>query len=212
MAEESGTIQALGRWVLAQACREAASWRALVGESEPPGVSVNVSGRQLDDASFVHEVRDVLATTGLCPRRLTLEITETAIMRDSAATLTRLRELKALGVRLAIDDFGTGYSSLAYLQRFPVDILKVDKAFVDQVARGGNDAALARTIIALGDMLGLRTVAEGIEHAEQHEGLRALGCTLGQGYYFSRPLSVAAARALLAERAAPEGILEAAAA
>ena len=147
-------------------------------------------------------MRAALRDSGLPPHCLTLEITETVIMRDSASTLTRLRALKALGVRVAIDDFGTGYSSLAYLQRFPVDTLKIDKAFVDQIAHGGNDAALARTIVALGDMLQLRTVAEGIEDAEQHAELLAVGCQLGQGYFYSRPLDAAAAAAFLHDGAA----------
>jgi EAL domain-containing protein (putative c-di-GMP-specific phosphodiesterase class I) len=118
---------------------------------------------------------------------------------------SRFQALKAIGVRLAIDDFGTGYSSLAYLHRFPVDILKIDKTFVDGVGRGGRDAALARTIIALGDMLSLRTVAEGIEQAEQRSQLQSLGCGLGQGYYFAKPLSAADAEALLS--ADGEGLL-----
>src|SRR5207248_4189501 len=175
------------------ACREAVRWQAEAPDGKPVSVSVNVSGRQLEDPSFVADVREVLARTGLEPSCLTLEITETVIMRDSVTTLARLRELKALGVRVAIDDFGTGYSSLAYLQRFPVDVLKIDKAFVDQIAEGGNDAALARTIVALGDMLRLNTVAEGIERAEQHAELLAVGCRLGQGYYYSHPLDADAA-------------------
>jgi len=121
-----------------------------------------------------------------------LEITESVLMRHAEATIETLHALKALGVQLAIDDFGTGYSSLSYLQRFPVDTLKIDKSFVDGVAGGGSDAALAKTIIALGDALGLRTVAEGIEHAEQWEQLAALGCAYGQGYLFARPLAAAA--------------------
>ena len=202
LAEESDLILRLGRWVLETACREAARWQA---PGRHVGISVNVSGRQLDDPSLLGDVRHALDDSGLDPQCLTLEITETVIMRDSTSTLTRLRELKALGVRVAIDDFGTGYSSLAYLQRFPVDVLKIDKAFVDQVARGGNDAAIARTIVALAEMLHLRTVAEGIEHEEQRAGLQMLGCQLGQGYLFARPLSADAAREALAtmgERAA----------
>jgi EAL domain-containing protein (putative c-di-GMP-specific phosphodiesterase class I) len=122
-------------------------------------------------------------------------------MHDTERTLEVLHALKALGVRLAIDDFGTGYSSLSYLQRFPVDVLKIDKSFVDGVARGGHDAALARTIVALGEMLALRTVAEGIEHETQRAQLRLLGCELGQGYLFARPLTPEALRARLAEEA-----------
>jgi EAL domain-containing protein (putative c-di-GMP-specific phosphodiesterase class I) len=200
LAEEIGSIVPLGRWVIARACREALRWQpeGPGGAGAPVSVSINVSGRQLEDPTFADDVREALVATGLEPSCLTLEITETVIMRDSVASLRRLRELKALGVQVAIDDFGTGYSSLAYLQRFPVDTLKIDKAFVDQIAGGGNDAALARTIVALGDMLRLRTVAEGIESAEQRDELLAVGCKLGQGYLFSRPLDAQGAADFLA--------------
>jgi EAL domain-containing protein (putative c-di-GMP-specific phosphodiesterase class I) len=122
-------------------------------------------------------------------------------MRDTALALDRLRALKALGVRLAVDDFGTGYSSLAYLQQFPVDVLKIDKSFVDDVARSADAAALARTIVALADMLGLRTVAEGVEDGAQRSTLESLGCTLGQGYLFARPLDAPAIRRRVERRA-----------
>ncbi|HZF68749.1 MAG TPA: EAL domain-containing protein [Gemmatirosa sp.] len=203
VAEGSGHVVALGRWVLEAACREAASWPAVPDGGEVPSVSVNLSGRQLEEASLVADVRDVLAATGLAPARLTLEITESVIMHDTERTLEQLHALKALGVRLAIDDFGTGYSSLSYLQRFPVDVLKIDKSFVDGVARGGHDAALARTIVALGEMLALRTVAEGIEHEAQRAQLAALGCALGQGYLFARPLPAAELRARIVGAAPP---------
>jgi EAL domain-containing protein (putative c-di-GMP-specific phosphodiesterase class I) len=189
--------------VLETACREAAAWPALaVGGRgadglDAPSVSVNVSGRQLAEPTLVEDVARALIASGLPPARLTLEITESVIMHDTERTLEVLHALKALGVRLAIDDFGTGYSSLSYLQRFPVDVLKIDKSFVDGVARGGHDAALARTIVALGEMLALRTVAEGIEHETQRAQLRLLGCELGQGYLFARPLTPDALRARL---------------
>jgi EAL domain-containing protein (putative c-di-GMP-specific phosphodiesterase class I) len=202
LAEESGMIAELGTWVLGEACRAAARWPAPPGGAAA-GVAVNVSGRQLQDAALAGHVRAALDASGLEPARLTLEFTESVIMQDTEATLAQLEALKALGVRLAIDDFGTGYSSLAYLQRFPVDVLKIDKAFVDGVARGGQDAALARTILALGDMLALRTVAEGVEEPEQRAHLLALGCQLGQGYLFARPLEECAHLALLAGGAAP---------
>jgi EAL domain-containing protein (putative c-di-GMP-specific phosphodiesterase class I) len=155
----------------------------------PITVSVNVSSHQLEHDAFVAELTDVLADAQLSAGRLVLEITESVIMRDSALNLERLRQLKRLGVRLAIDDFGTGFSSLAYLQRFPVDVIKIDKAFVNSVAISANDEALARTIIMLSDTLRLTTVAEGIEYRDQQETLRALGCELGQGYLFSRPVA-----------------------
>jgi diguanylate cyclase (GGDEF)-like protein len=188
LAEESGMILALGRWVLMEACVEAMRWQALAAPGGRVSIGVNVSGSQLESPRFVDDVRAALEASGLGPPCLVLEITEGAIMRDSQATLRRLRELKELGVRLGVDDFGTGYSSLAYLQRFPVDVLKIDKAFIDSVARGGNDAALTRTIVTLAEMLGLSTVAEGIEEPEQLAQLRALGCEMGQGYLFARPL------------------------
>jgi EAL domain-containing protein (putative c-di-GMP-specific phosphodiesterase class I) len=183
LAEESGLIIPLGRWALHEACRQGALFA-----SPALSISVNLSGRQLQHAGLTDDVVDALRRSGLPPDRLVLEITESVIMQDTEATLHRLQELKQLGIRLAIDDFGTGYSSLGYLQRFPIDILKLDKTFVDGVARGGTDAALARAIIALGDTLHLRTVAEGVEHAQQRDELLALGCELAQGYLFARPL------------------------
>jgi diguanylate cyclase (GGDEF)-like protein/PAS domain S-box-containing protein len=199
-AEEAGLVGALGRWALGQACGQLAAWLAEWDAGEAAGVcvNVNVSGRQLDDARLVDDVAAALATAGLAPERLTLEVTETAVMADAARALTVLRALRALGVTLAVDDFGTGYSSLAYLQRLPVDVLKIDKAFVDGVARGGPDAALARTVVALGEACGLRTVAEGVETEAQRAALAALGCAAAQGYLFARPLEPAAAGRLLA--------------
>jgi EAL domain-containing protein (putative c-di-GMP-specific phosphodiesterase class I) len=195
VAEESGLVLPLGRSVLAAACRQAAAWHQ--DGADDLYVAVNISGRQLEDPRFVDDVAAAVAGAGLDPHALLLEITEGVLMQDTAANLARLAELKALGVRLAIDDFGTGYSSLAYLQRFPVDVLKIDKSFVDGVHDGGSHEALARTIIALGRTLSLSTVAEGVERAEQRAALLALGCTLGQGYLFSRPLPAAEVGALL---------------
>lgn len=190
VAEDTGLIVPLGRWVLEHACAAAAAWPVSPDGSEV-GVSVNLSGRQLQDASIVDDVRAVLETTGLPARRLTLEITESVVMRDTPRTLDQLTALKALGLRLAVDDFGTGYSSLSYLRQFPVDVLKIDKSFVDGIAHGGDGAALARTIVALADTLQLHTVAEGIEDGAQHTALRSLGCTLGQGFLFARPMAQA---------------------
>ena len=191
VAEGTGAIHALGRWVLAEACRQLAAWHAAAPAGVPPGVAVNISGRQLEAPGFVGEVTAVLAATGAPAAALTLEITESVLMQDADATLATLGALKALGVRLAIDDFGTGYSSLRYLQQFPVDVLKIDKSFVDRVGRGGTEAALARTVIALGATLGVRTVAEGVEDPAQREALCALGCDDGQGYLFARPAPAA---------------------
>jgi EAL domain-containing protein (putative c-di-GMP-specific phosphodiesterase class I) len=185
-------IGALGRWVLNEACRTAAK---LPGS---PSVTVNITGRHLSDPTLSVDVTVALTASGLHPSRLILEITETELMADTESTLPWLRELKALGVQLAIDDFGTGYSSLRYLQRFPVDILKVDKSFVDRIDHDDHDVALVRTIVTLGDMLGLTSVAEGIERAEQLARIRRLGCALGQGHYFARPLDRDAVTRLLA--------------
>jgi diguanylate cyclase (GGDEF)-like protein/PAS domain S-box-containing protein len=188
IAEETGLILRLGRWALGEVCRQIAAW----DEARPdavPGVAVNFSSRQLEEPDVVRDVAAALHAAGIAPARLTLEITETALARDPEAARDTLTALKALGVQIAVDDFGTGYSSLSYLQQFPVDVLKIDKRFVDGVATGGLDAALARTIVALGDALALRCVAEGVERAEQRDALTALGCAYAQGYLFARPLS-----------------------
>jgi diguanylate cyclase (GGDEF)-like protein/PAS domain S-box-containing protein len=193
VAESSGQIVPLGRWVLKDACRAVAAFPGV------PYVTVNISARQLENPTLIEDVQAALESSRLAPERLFLEITETVLMADTRGTLERLRSLKALGVRLGIDDFGTGYSSLRYLQRFPVDVLKIDKSFVDGVDRDDHDAALVRTIVALGDMLGLSTVAEGIERAAQRDHLRAIGCVRGQGYFFARPLDAKATAKLLGD-------------
>jgi EAL domain-containing protein (putative c-di-GMP-specific phosphodiesterase class I) len=187
VAEETGLIVPIGRWVLGEACRQVLAWQPLQGEDEPLMVTVNISGRYLQDVALVEDVREVLAETGFDPRCLVLEITESMLMHDAEATIRRLHELKGLGIALALDDFGTGYSSLSYLQRFPIDILKIDRSFVEALGSRTDDPVLARAIVALGDTLELRTVAEGIERAEQRAELLALGCELGQGYLFGRP-------------------------
>lgn len=199
-AEEVGLIVPIGRWVLREACRQAAAWRREFPE-HPVSVTVNLSGRQLREVSLPHDVRTALAESGLPGTALVLEITESVLMQDTEAALLKLQALKALGVSLAIDDFGTGYSSLGYLQRFPIDILKIDRSFVEAIGLEGASPALARAIIALGDSLEMRTVAEGIEREEQVQALRAMRCELGQGYRFAAPLPAEGARELL-ERAA----------
>ena len=186
LAEETRLILELGRWVLREACRQAAFWRA-DPRTDRPTVSVNISGLQLLDSSLDAEVAAALADSGLEPASLTLEITETVLVQDVAAAVDRLEKLRALGVSIAIDDFGTGYSSLRYIRRFPADVLKIAKPFVDGL-HDETDAALVRTIVALADSLALRTVAEGIEDHRQLARLRELGCLLGQGYLFARPL------------------------
>jgi len=151
-------------------------------------VSVNLSPRQLQQPDLVESVARVLRETGADPAALVLEITESALLDDSEATLAALTGLHNLGLRLAIDDFGTGYSALSYLQRFPISVLKIDRSFIQGMARSGERSALVRAILALGQALGLNVVAEGIETNEQREQLQALGCDLGQGYLFARPV------------------------
>ena len=188
-ATETGLIVPIGRIVLQAACAQLARWRQEHRSFNDLTLSVNVAGRQFQGDAFPREVAAVLETTGLPADRLVLEVTESEIMKDTHLTLTRLHTLKALGVRVAIDDFGTGYSSLSFLQRFPVDVLKIDKSFVDQMAFAGHGHSLARMIIGLGETLGMRTIAEGIQEAEQAAALRDMRCELGQGYYYSAPVT-----------------------
>jgi diguanylate cyclase (GGDEF)-like protein/PAS domain S-box-containing protein len=189
VAEESGLIVPLGGWVLTEACRQTASWLAEYPEASGLTVSVNLSTRQLLEPDLVLQVREILEETGLDPSALVLEITEGSLMQDVGATAVKLHALKELGIRLAIDDFGTGSSSLAYLQQFPIDLLKIDKSFVDRVtAMESEGPALVRAIIELAQTFHLQTVAEGIEESEQLDELRLAGCLSGQGYLFARPL------------------------
>jgi diguanylate cyclase (GGDEF)-like protein/PAS domain S-box-containing protein len=188
LAEETGLIIPLGRWVLREACERAREWRARYRGKRPLQMSVNLSARHFQDPSLLQDVQQALSDSGLEPWALTLEITESVLMHRSTATLERLRALKSLGLNLAIDDFGTGYSSLGYLQQFPIDVLKIDRSFVEAVGNVETDPVLARAIIALGRTLQIETIAEGIERSEQRDGLRSLGCTLGQGYYFAKAM------------------------
>ena len=194
MLEERGLIVDVGRWVLHEACREAAAWHRL---GHRISISVNVSMRQLDSDQLVDDVREALLAYGLDPAMLILEVTESSLMRDSVATVARLNLLKQLGVKIAIDDFGTGYSSLAYLRQFPVDVLKIDRSFVSDMSRSPDAAALIHTLVELGRTLGLVTLAEGIETHEQLEGLRRERCDLGQGFLFSGPIDGTEMTALL---------------
>lgn len=193
LAEDTGLIVEIGRWVINSACDELARWHRLAADGAPglhPGLrmGINISGSQIEHEDFVNDVAAALERSGAPADRVVLELTEGTLMRRTSDILMRLHALKSLGVQLAIDDFGTGYSSLSYLQRFPIDVLKVDRTFVEGIARGGSDGALARTILALGEMMKVRTLAEGIETQEQCDALAALGCKYGQGYLFSHPL------------------------
>ncbi|HLO34545.1 MAG TPA: EAL domain-containing protein, partial [Candidatus Deferrimicrobium sp.] len=185
LAQENGTILALGRWVLLAACREAATWRRQRGVANLV-LSVNLSAAQLQQVDFVEDLKSILAETGFPGRDLVLELTETAMFHDTQTTIARLEALRALGIRIAIDDFGTGYSSLGYLRRFQVDILKIAREFIGSAAGGSDDWAFARAMVALGQTLDLQVIAEGIEQPGQLDQLRALGCELGQGYFFAR--------------------------
>ena len=200
LAEESGLIVPLGQWAIQEACRQVRVWQKEIPVDEPIALNVNLSGRQLRHPNIVRDIADALDDSGLLPSRLILEITESVLMVDTAATLSRLFELKSLGVRLAVDDFGTGYSSFAYLRRFPVDILKIDKSFVDGVATEPTASALVDAMIRIGKTLRLETVAEGVERAEQADSLRILECDIGQGYLFSRPLPSDAISTFLRDR------------
>lgn len=186
IAEETGLIVPIGRWVLRRACREAKRWSDERGL--PVRISVNLSGRQLQEPGIVDDVRQALADSGLPADQLVIELTESMLMQNTDLSMARLTALKELGVSLAIDDFGTGYSSLSYLQRYPIDILKIDKAFVDVIDKGGEGPVLASAIVALGETLRMNTVAEGIETESQRGHLLSLGCELGQGYLFAPPL------------------------
>ncbi len=188
IAEETGMIRELGLYVLEEACRQWQAWQVELIDEPAFTVSVNVSPRQLRDPSFVSEVWRILTRAGLPPSHLTLEITESFMVEDPESARNRLRELKNLGVRISMDDFGTGYSSLASLQDLPLDILKIDKLFVDHIAEDPRRTAFAQAIIRMGKTLGLGLIAEGVETAEQSDRLQSLGCRFAQGFYFSRPV------------------------
>jgi diguanylate cyclase (GGDEF)-like protein/PAS domain S-box-containing protein len=203
LAEASALIRPLGAWVLREACRQAAEWQRASSQRDMPfSLSVNLSGKQLQHAQVVQDVAAALEASGLPPESLVLEMTESVLMDDSETVLDILRQLKRLGARLAIDDFGTGYSSLSYLHRFPVDILKIDRSFVERLSRTSDNAELARTVVRLGQSLQLQTVAEGVEDSAQFLTLRRMGCDVGQGYYFGRPMEGDALERLLSDELA----------
>jgi len=203
IAEESGRIVELGRWVLVEACRQVRAFSESITAGTGLRVAINISGRHLQQGNLVEDVRNALEISGLEPGSLVIELTESTIMQNTEVNLERFRELKALGVRLAIDDFGMGYSSLSYLHRFPIDIMKIDRAFVSRMTEQNGGPELARAVVMLGTTLGLETIAEGIEHEDQVTTLLDLGCVAGQGFLFagSTSLEVVATTAFMARRA-----------
>jgi EAL domain-containing protein (putative c-di-GMP-specific phosphodiesterase class I) len=203
LAEESGLIVPIGRWVLGEACRQASGWAA---EGLGIGVSVNVSAYQLGRREFADDVRRALAESHIEPSSLTLEITETTLMGNVPDALEQLRDIKALGVRIAIDDFGTGYASLSNLQRMPVDILKIDKSFVAALNDGGQSRELLEAILGVGQALSLAVVAEGIEHQSQMTMLEEMGCEMAQGFLIAKPSPPGLIEGLLGRRAAPSAV------
>jgi EAL domain-containing protein (putative c-di-GMP-specific phosphodiesterase class I) len=191
IAERTGLIQPIGRWVLHEACRQAMIWRSRHPEYADLAVSVNISAKQFQSDDLIDDVANALDESGLPAHCLELEMTESVLFEHSEDNITQLSRLKSLGVRLAIDDFGTGYSSLAYLHRFSVDVLKIDRTFISQMTDGDSDVELVRSILHIGQSLHMVTIAEGIETDEQSALVTDMGCELGQGYLFARPLPVA---------------------
>jgi diguanylate cyclase (GGDEF)-like protein/PAS domain S-box-containing protein len=204
LAEETGLIVPIGRWVMHEACTYAAALHERYPTEPRLHMAVNLSAKQLVRADIVDDIRGILSETGLDASTLIIEITESVMMADMELSIARLTELKSLGVQIAIDDFGTGYSSLNYVRRFPVDILKVDKSFIDGVSEEGESSALTAAVIELAGILNLKPVAEGIERVDQLERLLELHCALGQGYYFAKPLETANLEELLGERQSME--------
>ena len=198
LLEETGLIVPVGEWVVATVCAQIKAWQAL--GLDPPPVAVNLSARQFRQDRLDAVVGGILAAHGVAPGLLELELTESTLMSDSEAAVQALRNMKALGIRLSVDDFGTGYSSLAYLKRFPLNALKIDRAFIRDVTTDPDDATIARAIISLAHSLKLKVVAEGVETRAQLDFLRRHGCDEMQGYYFARPLRVDALTAALRER------------
>jgi diguanylate cyclase (GGDEF)-like protein len=203
ICEETGLIVPIGQWILEQACAQVQRWREAAHGNGALLLSVNLSARQLVEPALVTSVVETLARTGLDPGALCLEITEHSAMTEEPTSAENVKALVAAGVHIALDDFGKGYSSLAYLKRLPVDVLKIDRSFIDGISASAQDAAIVAAMVALARALGLTTIAEGVETSRQHDEVRRLGCDLLQGYYFSRPLPAPAVEALLARQSAP---------
>lgn len=200
VSESTGLIVPMTLMILESACRQTVEWQTKYGDLGPHFVSVNISGTHFGDPSLIHELKQVIEKTSIAPHCLKLEITETAIMEGGENTVEMLKQIKALGVQLSIDDFGTGYSSLGYLQRFPIDTLKIDRVFVRSMEEGRQNGEIVRAVLALADSLNLEAIAEGIESIHQFHQLRILSCRYGQGYLFSAPVPVPDAEILLADQ------------
>jgi diguanylate cyclase (GGDEF)-like protein len=201
LAEETGLIDVIGIWSLREACRQLAVWEERLPSASELGMMVNVSSRQLTLPDFVGNVAAAIRDAGICPDRLRLEITETALMRNPELAASVLRELRALGVQIYLDDFGTGYSSLSYLHRFPVNTLKIHCSFISTIADRREQPAIVESILALAQSVGANVIAEGVETRDQVKRLRQMGCGYAQGFFFSRPLAPAAAEAYMVRRA-----------
>jgi EAL domain-containing protein (putative c-di-GMP-specific phosphodiesterase class I) len=195
IAEDCGLIVPIGRWVLREACAQARRW--LDDDLELVSIAVNISALEFHQPNFVDGVRDILARSELAATYLELEITESVLMHDADASAAILQQLKDMGVKLAVDDFGTGYSSLSYLKLFPIDVLKIDQSFVNDITSATDDGSIVSAVIAMGNSLKLRVIAEGVENAVQLAFLKARHCDEGQGYYFSPPLMAEQFAALL---------------
>ena len=204
VAEETGLIVPIGQWVLEEACKKVREWQLSSPTRRGLSLSVNLSGRQVAQPDVVEQIKHALKISNLQPHHLKLEITESVVMENAEAAAQTFKQLRALGVQLSIDDFGTGYSSLSYLHRFPLNYLKIDRSFVDRMTSDGDDA-IVRTIATLARNLGMEIIAEGIETEEQYKKLKALGCEYGQGFLFSRPVTVDAAYRLLEKDTAGDG-------
>lgn len=200
VAEETGAIVAIGKWVLRAACAQMHQWQQQFPVHPPLSISVNISAKQFSEPDLIYQISQVLQATGLDPSSLKLELTESLLMENAESTIAILEQIKAMKVQLYIDDFGTGYSSLSYLHRFPIERLKIDRSFINLMELDGETSAIVQTIITLAHNLGMNVTAEGIEKVEQLEKLKKLGCEYGQGYFFSKPVNAVTAETFLLNR------------